>query len=265
LFADQRRARLTPSSCPQKRLRRDPSTATLLDSSPPGMNREDAARTPQHKVLRLRSGFRLRAQTPAKRLNRTDPSTPLRTSARGSDAARTPQLYKKRAIYRNSARRLDFTGVRCLRMACGLFQSASFGENASTQILRLRSGFRLAAQTPRKRLNKRSFDFAPKARRCRQDFACGLPPAVRDHARKTAQQTDPSAPLGISARGSDAARTPQLYKKQASMRKSVNGLDFRAVRCLRIVYGLVSIRKLQSQPQAHGLHHGTRRLPDSSP
>jgi len=29
------------------------------------------------------------------------------------------------------------------------------------------------------------------------------------HARKTAQQTDPSAPLGISARGSDAARTPQ--------------------------------------------------------
>jgi hypothetical protein len=77
-------------------------------------------------------------------------------------------------------------------------------ENASTQILRLRSGFRLAAQTPRKRLN-----------------------------------TDPSTPLRISARGSDAAKTPQLYKKQGSMRKSVNGLDSRAVRCLRVVYGLV--------------------------
>jgi len=42
---------------------------------------------------------------------------------------------------------------------------------------------------------------------------------------------------------SDAAKTPQLNKKQALIRKSVNGLDFRGVRCLRIVYGLVSIRK----------------------
>jgi len=78
------------------------------------------------KILRLRSGFRLRVAarlnpfdklrvTPAKRLN-TDPSTTLGTSARGSDAAKTPQLYKKQALIRKSVNALDFTGVRCLRI-----------------------------------------------------------------------------------------------------------------------------------------------------
>jgi hypothetical protein len=72
----------------------------------------DAARTPQHKVLRLRSGFRLRVQTPAKRLNFTKkgahsviPSVALISGQLGadelltdwvnpsvaSDAAKTPQ------------------------------------------------------------------------------------------------------------------------------------------------------------------------------
>jgi len=40
-----------------------------------------------------------------------------------------------------------------------------------------------------------------------------------------------------------ARKTTQLYKKQALIRKSVNALDFTKVRCLRIVYGLGSIRK----------------------
>jgi len=67
-------------------------------------------------------------------------------------------------------------------------------ENASAEILRLRSGLRQQAPARLKRLA---------------------------HARLP----------------------PQLYKKQASIRKSVNALDFTGVRCLRIVYGLISIRK----------------------
>jgi hypothetical protein len=98
-----------------------------------------------------------------------------------------------------------------------------------------------------------------------QDFACGLPLGQGlAHARKTAQHRSlgyardfgsrlgrresasaqgPSTSLRISARGSDAAKTPQLYKKQALIRLTVNALDFTGVRCLRIVYGLISIRK----------------------
>jgi len=109
-----------------------------------------------------------------------------------------------------------------------------------------------AAKTPQ----QRSFDFA-------QDFpsACTSGQALRVPARLDASltpakrlNTDPSTTLGTSARGSDdhpskpkpglpgtptdAAKTPQLYKKRGSFRPSVHGVDFRAVRCGRIADGL---------------------------
>jgi len=95
------------------------------------------------KILRLRSGFRLRvparlnaSPTPAKRLN-TDPSTTLGTSARGSDAAKTPQLYKKQALIRKSVNALDFTGVRCQRIVYGL---SSIRKPCSLEVLLQRGG-----------------------------------------------------------------------------------------------------------------------------
>jgi hypothetical protein len=128
--------------------------------------------------------FLANRRTP-ERLN-ADPSTSLRTSARGSDAARTPQLYKKEGSFRSSVRGVGFIGVRCERIQNGLVRSVRIGltvwprgmpgqagqahvclwisvrrltaMNRGTHakrlkgILRLRSGFRLAARTPRKRL-----------------------------------------------------------------------------------------------------------------
>jgi len=55
------------------------------------------------------------------------PSTSLRISPPGSDVRKTAQLYKKGGSMRNSARRLDYTGVMCLRITLRIaFQSASF-------------------------------------------------------------------------------------------------------------------------------------------
>jgi hypothetical protein len=62
------------------------------------------------------------------------PSTSLRISPAGSRSAKrlahtrkTAQLYKKGGSFRNSARRLDYTGVMCLRITLLIaFQSASF-------------------------------------------------------------------------------------------------------------------------------------------
>jgi len=142
----------------------------------------DAAKTTQHKVLRLRSGFRfglhLRAGSAgsrsAKPLRQAQGHTRKTAQQRSFDFAqdfacgfparlnaslttrktaqqrsfdfaqdfacgfparlnaslttrKTAQLYKKRGSFRNSARCLDYTEVRCLRITLRIaFRSASF-------------------------------------------------------------------------------------------------------------------------------------------
>jgi len=135
-------------------------------------------------------------------------------------------LYKKHGSFRNSARCLDYTGVRCLRMTLRIaFRSASF----PLELLRRDPSTALGIS-------------ARRLGRSPQQAKTGLA-GDPDGRRENASAQGPSTSLRISPAGSDARKTAQLYKKQASIRKSVNGLDFRGVRCLRIVYGLVSIRK----------------------
>ncbi len=169
---------------------------------------------------------------------RSPAATSLRISAAGSDARKAPQLSRRLVSTTHAPLRISSNELWVLRLG---------------RLLRPRSGFRLRARTPAKRLNFRGGSFQPlthlsasAATNCgsfdsvaccdlAQDFGCGLgrpqsastfEAARFNHSRTSPHQQQrivgpstrsPAATsLRISAAGSDARKAPQLSRRLVS-------------------------------------------------